>query len=290
MTGKLTVGHGGHVTGPASITYNIPWPCPNGSWGSGSMMGVLEHTQVGNNPGTIAWFNNPQAQASAHFAVAQDGRIWQFGPIGAGWIAWHAAEANGTWYGIEFADNGNPANPLTPEQIIAAAQLTECLSAFAGFPLQVSNAPSVEGFGWHGMGGAAWGGHYDCPGDVRKAQRGQIIALAAAIRSGAVTPAPAPVPSPVPAWQEALMNKLPTLSEAATDAAGHVFFVHRAQALVKLYGEITNLPEAASQQVSGTFDAATKQAVMAVQSHHGLAADGIIGPQTWGLLVAGSAT
>lgn len=185
MTGRLTVQADGRVTGPASIKYNDPFPCVNGTWGSGSISGVLMHTMVSELQSAAAWFNNPQAQASAHFGIAQSGEIWQFGPIGKGWIAWHAAAANRTWYGIEHADDGNPANPLTPAQITASAQLVECLSAFAAFPLQVSDSPSVKGFGWHGMGGVAFGDHPDCPGDVRKAQRPRIIALAMAIRQEA---------------------------------------------------------------------------------------------------------
>lgn len=182
--GKLTVGPGGRVTGPAAIKYNDPFPCVNGAFGSGAMNGVLMHTMAGDLPGSVAWFNNPQAQASAHFCVAQDGEIWQMGPIGKGWIAWHAAGANRAWYGIEHADHGQPSNPLTPEQVAASAQLVECLSAFAGFPLAVSDSPAVKGYGWHGMGGDAWGGHPDCPGGVRRGQRSRIIALAMAIRSG----------------------------------------------------------------------------------------------------------
>ena len=191
VPGKLRVDTAtGHVTGPAAITCNSPFPCVNGSWGSGPMMGLIMHTQVGNNPGSVAWFNNPAAQASAHFCIAQDGSIVQMGPIGKGWIAWAEGAGNGSWYSAEHADDGNPSNPLTPEQIVASAQLLECLSAFAGFPLQVSDSTAVKGYGWHGMGGAAWGGHVNCPGDVRKAQRPQIIALAMAIRHG--TPEPAP--------------------------------------------------------------------------------------------------
>lgn len=183
MTGKLTVDQDGRLTGPVSITYNDPFPTQNGAWGSGGMMGVVVHTQVGNNPGTVAWFNNPASQASAHFCVAQDGAVVQMGPIGKGWIAWAEAAGNDSWYSIEFADDGNPANPLSTAQITAAAQIVECLSAFAGFPLQISDSPSVQGLGWHGMGGVAWGDHPNCPGDVRKAQRPQIIALAMAIRT-----------------------------------------------------------------------------------------------------------
>ena len=185
MTGKLHVSTAaGHVTGPAAITYNNPFPCINGRWGSGAMMGVVMHTMAGNLPGTVSWFNNPEAEASAHFGIDQQGNIHQFGPIGKGWIAWAEAAGNDAWYSIEHADNGDPGNPLTAAQITASAQLVECLSAFAGFPLQVSNSTSVKGYGWHGMGGEAWGGHFDCPGGVRKAQRSKIIALAMAIRAG----------------------------------------------------------------------------------------------------------
>ena len=210
MTGKLRIDTiTGHLTGPAVITYNEPWPCRNGSWGSGAMSGALMHTTVSETPSAVAWFNNPQAQASAHFVIAESGAITQMGPVGKGWIAWHAAGANSTWYGIEHADNGNPANPLTPQQITASAQIVECLSAFAGFPLQISDSPSTRGFGWHGMGGAAWGAHPDCPGDVRKAQRSQIIALAMSIRQGGSLTA-----QPVPAreWITAGMSSLAALA------------------------------------------------------------------------------
>jgi peptidoglycan hydrolase-like protein with peptidoglycan-binding domain len=101
-------------------------------------------------------------------------------------------------------------------------------------------------------------------------------------------PQPAPAPSPVPAWQEALMNKLPTLSEGAADQPGHVFFVHRAKALARVYGEITGLAEAAALPVDGTYDAATKAAVQQIQEHMKITADGITGPQTWAVLATGA--
>jgi len=185
---KLSVDSEGRVHGPR-ITWNDPWPCRNGDAGGmkvpSGVLGMLVHTQVGNNPGSVSWFNNSASQASAHFCVAQDGSIVQMGPVN-GWKAWHAAEGNPHWFGCEFADDGNPANPLTASQVIAGAQLLELLSRpdVGRFPLQMSNSPSTEGLGWHGMGGVAFGGHFDCPGDTRKAQRPRIIALAAAIRAG----------------------------------------------------------------------------------------------------------
>ena len=85
------------------------------------------------------------------------------------------------------------------------------------------------------------------------------------------------------------MNKLPVLAEGATDKAGEVFFVHRMQALVKVYGQITGLADVACQETAGTFDATTTANVRAVQAHAGIEQDGVAGQQTWGVLVAGSA-
>lgn len=86
------------------------------------------------------------------------------------------------------------------------------------------------------------------------------------------------------------MNKLPVLSEGAADETGHVFFVHRLTALVKAYGEITGMAEVAGQAIGGTFDAPTAANVRAVQAHAGIAADSVVGPHTWGILLVGSAT
>jgi peptidoglycan hydrolase-like protein with peptidoglycan-binding domain len=101
-------------------------------------------------------------------------------------------------------------------------------------------------------------------------------------------PAPVPVPDPVPAWQEAILNKLPVLQEGATDEAGQVFWVHRLQALAAVYAVIAGA--AFPLATDGVFGAATAEAVRAVQHHAGIAADGVVGPHTWGVLIAGSAT
>jgi hypothetical protein len=214
VTGK--VGPAAGTAGPARIDYNSPWPCANGSYGSGKMQGLVEHTMVGDLPGTVAWFNNPKAQASAHFGVAEDGAIHQFGPIGKGWCAWAQAAGNLAWYSCEFADGGSTQNPLTQAQIIAGAQLLEVLSRFAGFPLAVTDSVTGAGLGTHVMGGAAWGGH-TCPGPgPRAGQRPAIVELAKVIRAGAAPP-------PVPSWKAqalAAAGKVETqLAVAAHDVA-----------------------------------------------------------------------
>ncbi len=200
MTGKLTVGADGRVTGPANITYNDPWPCRNGNPGGMSVphgiQGLVMHTMVGNLPGTVEAFNQPSFQASAHFGVDQAGAIHQFGSV-RGWKAWAQEAGNANWYSCEFADNGNPDNPLTQAQIVAAAQLLECLSApgVGNFPVQITNSTSGEGLGVHSMGGQPWGGH-TCPdappAHVRSAQRPQIVALGMSIRQGGSVTQPAP--------------------------------------------------------------------------------------------------
>lgn len=191
VAARLNVNPDGRIAGKAKLQYNNPFPCVNGNYGSGGMMGTVMHTMVGDLPGTIAVFNNSNYQASAHFGIAQDGLIHQFGPVGKGWCAWAQVAGNDSWYSIEHADGGNPDTPLTAAQITASAQLVECLSAFAGFPLQISDSPSVKGYGAHFMGGAGWGGH-TCPDlppkHVRSAQRAVILSEAAAIRNPPAAP------------------------------------------------------------------------------------------------------
>jgi hypothetical protein len=198
IPGKLTVDKTtGHLTGPVKIEYNDPWPCVNGTpHVTGAMNGVVMHTMVGNLPGTIAVFNKPGFGASAHFGIAQDGTVHQFGPIGKGWEAWHAFAANKAWYGIEHADNGDPNQPLTDAQIAASAQILECLSSFAGFKLQVTDDKDIQGYAYHSME-ATWNlNHHTCPDippkHVRSSQRAAVVDLARKIRAAAVTPQPFP--------------------------------------------------------------------------------------------------
>jgi hypothetical protein len=213
--GKLTVGTDGRLRGQVRISYNTPFPCVNGRWGSGAMRGVIMHTMVGNLPSAIDVFNNPAKEASAFFGIAQDGSVHQFGPVGKGWIAYAQVDGNDAWYSIEHADDENPDNPLTDAQLNASAQIVEALSAFARFPLQVTNSVTGRGYGVHNMGGVAWGGH-TCPDlpprHVRSAQRAEIIKRANAIRAGA-HPAPAPKPAPATTAEDEPMLLNPNIGD-----------------------------------------------------------------------------
>lgn len=93
---------------------------------------------------------------------------------------------------------------------------------------------------------------------------------------------------PAPANQEdALMNKLPTLQQGESDTPGHVYYVHRMQALVQVIAKINNIAGAKSLVIDGNFGPGTKDALEAIQHHFGLTQDGVCGPATWALLVSG---
>jgi peptidoglycan hydrolase-like protein with peptidoglycan-binding domain len=269
----------GWLQGPIVITHMLT-PNRYDSGFADKARGLVQHTEDGFEGGTVATFMSPASQASAFFSVAEDGIAHQYLPVGHGYVAWAEAAGNPFWRSCECEDLTRTGDPMTQPQLVAFAQILEACSAYDGFPLVITDDVNGTGLITHGDGGAAWGGHFQCPGDVRKAQRPQIIALAIAIRSGG---------APASDWQEAIMNKLPTLQQGDTDKAGEVFFVHRMQALVQVYGRINDIADAACITADGAFGPAVKVAVEQVQASRKLAADGICGPQTWGVLIAGSA-
>jgi len=93
----------------------------------------------------------------------------------------------------------------------------------------------------------------------------------------------------VPAWETAMMNVLPTLQQGARGQPAQVFFVTRVQALVNVIGTDISIPAASNLAEDGVFGPATPAAVKAVQQLFGVTRDGIVGPQTWSVLVTGSA-
>jgi hypothetical protein len=194
---KLTV-HNGWVNG---FTHHHgfhggPLPTP-------AVMGLISHTMVGNLPGTDNLFTpGPQGNGnSAHFGTAQDGTVIQWVPLGV--VAFHAIDANDSFYAVENADNGDPNNPYTDAQLSRIAQILELTSRakFGRFTMQVTDSPNKEGLGTHAMGGAAFGGH-SCPdapngpNHTRSRARAEIVRRAKIIRQHGQYPAPEPVPVP----------------------------------------------------------------------------------------------
>lgn len=177
----------GWLQGPVRITHLLT---PNHGTGFGPGRGVVMHTEAGFEQGTVNTFMNKANQVSAFFSIARDGSCHQYVPVGKGLMAWSQKAGNGAWRGIEDEDQTHPSVPLTPAQITTFAQITEACSAFDGFPLKIADDVNGQGLILHSDGGQAWGGHLQCPGNVRAAQRPQIVALAMSIRQGGTVSQP----------------------------------------------------------------------------------------------------
>jgi N-acetylmuramoyl-L-alanine amidase len=174
-----------------------------GALPTSAVMGLLSHTMVGNLPGTDALFTPGGNGNSAHFGTAKDGTVIQWVPLGV--VAFHAIDANDSWYAVENADDGDPNNEYSDAQISRIAQILELTSRakFGRFTMQVTNSPNKEGLGTHAMGGAAFGGH-SCPdasqhpNHTRSRARAEIVRRAHIIRNQGQYPAPEPTPPSAP--------------------------------------------------------------------------------------------
>jgi len=118
--------------------------------------------------------------------------------------------------------------------------------------------------------GSKINGHRDhlstsCPGS----------ALYAWVKKGAPRPGSTPAPSPGGGsdWMEAMVKKLPTLKRGAKGE-----HVETLQGLLQARSH----PEV---KIDGDFGPKTEAAVKAVQKWGGTAADGIVGPKTWPVLL-----
>jgi hypothetical protein len=148
-------------------------------------MGMVQHTEAGFRAGTFETFMNPANQVSAFFSVGEDGTTHQYLPVGRGFVAFAQAAGNSRWYSCECEDKLNPGTPMTDIQVTTVAQIYSALAEHDGFEYAITDDPhNGNGLITHGDGKDAWGGHPDCPGKVRTAQRPEILARARAVRDG----------------------------------------------------------------------------------------------------------
>lgn len=151
-------------------------PCTNYSKGTiGKMsvhLGLVLHVQQGNG-GLQDFFSRPNGQSSSHFWVSRLGAVEQY--VDTEQRAWAQAAGNDSYLSVET--EGWTTEPLTPAQVRSLAALYAWCSTTYALPIRVSDRPGQMGLGWHGMGGVAWGNHPGCPGELRKAQRQEILSL-----------------------------------------------------------------------------------------------------------------
>lgn len=155
---------------------------PDSNW-AGNMVeyrGMVEHIAQGSYQGTIGWQKNPVSDVSSHFVIDYDGTCAQM--LNTAQTAWTQGAGNGHWVSVEVA--GFNTGVYTLEQQETLSQLYAWLVQTHGVLLQLTDSPSGRGWGWHGMGGAAWGNHPDCPGPNNVAARGAMLNRTVQILNG----------------------------------------------------------------------------------------------------------
>jgi hypothetical protein len=159
----------------------------------GLILGCVEHVTAGEGD-PYNEFANPLNQVSSHFGIGNgqggmgDGLIEQYDDTGV--ASWAQASGNSDYLSVET--EGVPGDPLTQNQVLSFGKLYAWMHQVHGIPLAIADAPGQRGLIGHGEGGYAWGGHLDCPGPARLAQRSQILYIASLIID---PPAPSPAPS-----------------------------------------------------------------------------------------------
>jgi peptidoglycan hydrolase-like protein with peptidoglycan-binding domain len=249
--------------------------CPFAAWRpvphhGGAMVanhGLILHVQEGNG-GLQGWFSNPASGASSTFWVGKAGQLEQYTDSDV--VAWAQSAGNGTYCSVE--SEGYASESLTGAQLEALSRLYAWGHATHGWPNALAERPGERGLGWHGMGGAAWGGHLGCPGESRKRSRSAILAVAFGGSPPPQGPAPAPPPepsSPTAGPDHGVCDV--TVPQLARGSVGP-----SVRALQVLLGGL---------QPDGDFGPLTEGRVRQYQAGAGLGVDGIVGAHTWGSLL-----
>lgn len=246
------------------VTYIGPTPNKRVD-GMVEVRGLVLHIQQGTEAGSEAWFKNPASQASSHFLNPKVGGLRQL--VDTKDRAWAEADGNAHWVSIE--NEGFVPAALTASQVENAAQLLAWLHKTYQVPLQSTDDPNGKGLGWHGMGGAAWGGHTGCPGDAIKAQRAAIITRAKAIL-GIVPVKPSPKCEPFPGSDWFSMGRKSPIVAAMHDRLVAVGCNH--------------YQSSANKNVIGSGDVASYEAWQRKCGYTGAAAKWPPGPTSWSKL------
>jgi Negative regulator of beta-lactamase expression len=121
---------------------------------------ITIHYTQGTYAGSIAWFQNCNAQASAHYVIRSiDGQVTQM--VAESDKAWHVGVANGYTIGIEHEAYGNIHSFFTSAMYLSSANLVRniCtrrtnIRTFRTFYRDTLDDGSVLNAGLHNLGGA----------------------------------------------------------------------------------------------------------------------------------------
>lgn len=106
---------------------------------------IVIHISDGCLSSADAWFNNPEAQVSAHYIVAKSGAIHQYvkeedtayhagAPVNPTWKLLRPG-VNANWYTIGIEHEGRPEDPWGEEQYQASAELVNDIAQRWSIPL-----------------------------------------------------------------------------------------------------------------------------------------------------------
>lgn len=162
--------------------------------GTKPRLGVVLHVNDADGPSLYGWIAGNNGM-SCHWQVAKDGTVEQY--IDTDNASWCQKDGNSTYLSIET--QGFVSQPLTDAQLRACAGIMSWVHKTYGIPLKLAEIPGQRGLGWHGMGaahGVDWG-HSACPGAIRRAQRSQILSLAAGKAPAHATSVPSQPPGEI---------------------------------------------------------------------------------------------
>jgi len=250
---------------------------------------IFVHMMEGGAAGSAAYLCLSSTRASAHLCMSEDGSlVYQLVPLQ--YKAWAQCSYNGL--GISLEIPGFTAQGIPEARWRSAALIVAWLCHAYGIPPVW--APNGQGRGvcQHHDLGAAGGGHVDCSGV------GSPTWLAF---MGYVKEAFDAMPMPLPAWalHGAPAPHAVELPPNVTPEPSHEGADRSEQGAIAYHPTASNYPagSAADMQwrlnkagaspqliIDGLAGNATRRALTAFQSSHGLDADGMIGPLTWAAL------
>jgi hypothetical protein len=108
---------------------------------SGSMIDwIIIHTVQGSASSAVNWFQNPNANVSAHYTVSESG--YQYQSVSDEDIAWHAGGSNYNTWSIGIEHGGYVSGTYEDAQYRASAALTRWLCEQYNIPKQhIGNVP-----------------------------------------------------------------------------------------------------------------------------------------------------
>jgi len=150
---------------PVILPKLIQKPSPNQSSRRGTRPTLIVwHETAGAYKGAISWLCNPNADASAHLVVREDGlEATQLVEIAD--KAWHCVAFNAKSIGVEHA-NITPKGYATEWQLKVSARIFGWLCIHYNIPPRWSRDGRQAGVCRHSDLGVLGGGHYQCgPGN-----------------------------------------------------------------------------------------------------------------------------